>query len=287
MIPKITRPALRYHGSKFRKAPWIMGFFPEHDLYVETHGGGGAVLLLKKPSAAECYNDLDDSIVNIFRVLRDPVEAAELQWRVELTLFSRKEFDWSYLPAVDAIDSAHKLIVRSFMGHGSDSATRSCRTGFRCKVSCTGRGLPSIEWASWSKSIPAFTARLKRVAIECRRAEEVIVRMDSPSTLFYVDPPYVHSSRSSLKGCSNGMHGYRYEMSDENHIALAEILHAVKGFVVLSGYASDLYERLYGTWYRFESAAMADGARKRIEVVWLNDACFSALESKNGLFDSI
>ena len=86
-------------------------------------------------------------------------QIAELKRRVELTPFSREEFDASYSEPVDDIDAAHKTIVRSFMGHGSDSATRSCRTGFRAK--CHSRALPSIEWGKWPDAIPAFTNRLR------------------------------------------------------------------------------------------------------------------------------
>jgi hypothetical protein len=70
-----TRPALRYHGGKWRLAPWIIGNFPPHRTYVEPYGGAASVLLRKRRCYAEVYNDLDSEIVNVFRVLRDTVEA--------------------------------------------------------------------------------------------------------------------------------------------------------------------------------------------------------------------
>lgn len=132
--PSITRPALRYHGGKFRLAPWVMQFFPPHLAYVEPFGGAASILLQKQPVAAECYNDLDDRIVNFFRVLRDPQQSAELQRRCALTAYSRAELEWSFDEPADNIDAAHRLVVRSFMGHGSDSATRTSRTGFRARL---------------------------------------------------------------------------------------------------------------------------------------------------------
>lgn len=36
-----TRPVLRYHGGKWRIAPWIIAQFPAHRVYVEPFGGGG------------------------------------------------------------------------------------------------------------------------------------------------------------------------------------------------------------------------------------------------------
>ncbi|HEX9813286.1 MAG TPA: hypothetical protein VGA88_14520 [Burkholderiales bacterium] len=65
----------------------------------------------------------------------------------------------------------------------------------------------------------------------------------------------------------------RYEMSDADHTVLADQLHHVRGMVVLSSYRSDLYDGLYSDWRRIEKAAYADGARARIEVLWLSPAC--------------
>lgn len=285
---EVTRPVLRYHGGKFRLAPWILSFFPPHRCYVEPFGGAASVLMLKERVGAECYNDLDGAVVNVFRILRDPSSAAELQRRVALTPFARAEFDWSYEQPVDDIDAAHKLIVRSFMGHGSDSATRGCRTGFRSKLT-DGRALPAYEWATWADAIPTFTHRLSGVLIEQRDAIEVIQRMDADGTLFFVDPPYMHSTRSALTGRSAKTHGYRHEMTDEDHQDLAAVLHSARGMVVLSGYPSGLYDdHLYSNWERHERRHMADGAKARTEVVWLNPACSDALyRSRGGLFSEV
>lgn len=276
-----TRPVLRYHGGKFRLAPWVISFFPRHSCYVEPFGGAGSVLLQKDPVGAECYNDLDGEIVNIFRILRDPNRARELTRRVEFTPYSRDEFNWSYEPPADDLDAAHKLIVRSFMGHGSDSATRSCRTGFRAKLT-EGRVLPAFEWARWHEAIPAFTERLKGVVIENRDAHQVIRRLDGPNTLCYVDPPYCHSTRSALTGRSGKTHGYRHEMSDDDHRELAATLRSVRGMVVLSGYPSELYDHeLYSDWERHSRDAQADRGLTRTEVVWLNPACSRALRAES------
>jgi DNA adenine methylase len=225
---------------------------------------------MKKPRApAECLNDLDDRIVSVFRCLRDPTMAAELRRRLDLTPFSRSEFEQSYDPPVDEIDAVRKTIVLSFMGHGSDSVGRGYKTGFRCKVS-DSRSLPSAEWANWPEQIPAFVDRLRGVAIENRNAIEVIERFDSPSTLFYVDPPYPLHTRTA----NVGKHGYRHEMTDDDHRDLAKVLRSVEGMVVVSGYGCDLYDlELYPDWERHDCRTHADGAQPRTEVVWRNAVC--------------
>jgi DNA adenine methylase len=236
---------------------------------VEPYAGAASVLMRKQRSRAELINDLDDRIVNVFRVLRDPVQAQELRRRMELTAYARTEFDASYDEPTDAVDDALKMLCLSFMGQGSDSVTRGHRTGFRSSLrNREGGALASHDWAGWPSQIPVFVERLQGVTIERGEALQVILRMDSPTTLLYVDPPYLSSTRNPTR-----KHGYRHEMTDEDHVRLAEVLREVEGMVVISGYASALYDELYGDWTRRETNTAADRGREATEVVWLNPAC--------------
>lgn len=114
MIASTTsrRPILRYHGSKYRMAPQLIALMPQHNCYVEPFGGGGGVLLRKPRVGAECYNDLDGNVVNVFRQLQNPASAAQLERLIRLTPFSRAEFDRSYRRPKNMLDAAHKMIVR-------------------------------------------------------------------------------------------------------------------------------------------------------------------------------
>lgn len=75
----MTRPVLRYPGGKFKLAKWVISHFPGHDFYVEPFGGAASVLMSKPRAQGEIYNDLDGDVVNVFRVLRDPSQAQELE----------------------------------------------------------------------------------------------------------------------------------------------------------------------------------------------------------------
>ena len=59
---EVKHPALKYFGSKWRIAPWIIKNLPQHRLYCEPFGGAAAVLLRKPPSEKEVYNDLDGNL---------------------------------------------------------------------------------------------------------------------------------------------------------------------------------------------------------------------------------
>lgn len=276
-----TRPILRYHGGKWKLAPWILQHFPEHRVYVEPFGGAGSVLLRKPRSYGEIYNDLDGEVVNVFRVLRDPSRSHELRTLLELTPFAREEFFSSYGEPVDDVDRAYRMIVRSFMGFGSAGMTRMHITGFRFTANRSGT-TPAHDWARWPFEVPALVERLQGVVIENRDAATVIEQHDTETTLFYVDPPYPPGTRSSLSHKNgNRGHYYRHDMTDKDHRRLAGALRAGKGMVVLSGYPCDLYDReLYPDWKRVERAHMADGARPRTEVLWLNQAAANALEDR-------
>jgi DNA adenine methylase len=283
MTPR--RPVLRWHGGKWRLAPWIISCLPPHRIYVEAFGGAASVLMRKPRTYAEVYNDLDSEVVTLFRCLRDKETSAQLKEEIILTPFAREEFALSYEPCRDPIEQSRRLIIRSFMGFGSNAHANICRSGFRANSNLSGT-TPAHDWANWPDQIDAFVERLRGVIIENRNAIEIIKQHDSLETLFYMDPPYVHSTRVGL-GQNRKNHAYRHEMTDADHIELADQLHSVDGMVVLSGYACDLYDHeLYKGWHRQERKAYADGARERTEVLWLNDAAAHRFESPK-LFEQV
>jgi DNA adenine methylase len=270
-----TRPVLRWHGGKWKLAPWIIGHFPAHRVYTEAFGGAASVLIRKPRCYGEVYNDLDGEVVNLFRVLQDPTSAARLRELLYLTPFARDEFELVYQPTEDSIERARRLVIVCFMGFGSNGHNNGQRTGFRSNSNRSGT-TPAHDWSNYPDALPAVIERLRGVVIESKDALKVIEQHDGPETLHYVDPPYVHSTRSGRH-----QHDYRHEMSDEDHRRLAGALRAGKGMVVLSGYPCDLYDReLFHDWMRIEKPSFADGARPRTEVLWINAAAAERLGMK-------
>lgn len=259
-VVKIRRPALRWHGGKWMLAPWIISHFPPHRVYVEPYGGGGSVLLRKPRSYGEIWNDLDGDAANMFRVLRSP-RALELVEALRLTPFSRDEFEEAYQLSDDPVERARRLVIRCFMGFGSNGHAR--KTGFRANSNRSGT-TPAHDWINYPDSLVTVIDRLAGVVIESKDAGQVMKTHDSAATLHYVDPPYVFSTRSDLSK------DYSHEMTDADHAALLELLCGLEGVVVLSGYANDLYDDRLKRWRRVEREALADGARKRTEVLWIN-----------------
>lgn len=259
----ITRPVLRYPGGKYKLAKWVIQHFPAHTFYVEPFGGAASVLMQKARSQGEVLNDLNGDVVNVFRVLRDPGLAQELERLLTLTPFAYEEYKRAYDPCDDPVERARRTIFRSFASIGSDGVSRK-NSGFRGLKNYESSVTAAAEWARYPQAISAFTARLRFVLIEQRPALHLLDLYDRPDTLFYVDPPYVMSSRST----SSVM--YQHEMSDAEHVELAEVLRKVDGMVVLSGYGSELYDELYAGWRKLTRSATAQNGKARVECLWLS-----------------
>lgn len=261
----INRPALRYHGGKWKLGKWIIEQFPEHDCYVEPFGGGGSVLLQKERSYVEVYNDINKLVVNFFRVLREKPD--ELINAIELTPYSRQEFIESQEYVDDPVELARRFYIWSWQGRGRGGVVE--KGAWRFMSRNTRKKTPSDDWCN-NQHLWLVVQRLKRVQIECDDALKVIKRFDDKNTLFYVDPPYVPETRGSRWSKT----AYANDYTVDDHVRLADVLHSVEGKVILSGYHSGLYDGLYGDWEQIEKQGEKDstvGERKTIECLWMKN----------------
>jgi DNA adenine methylase len=260
------RPPVKWPGGKRYLAQRIIEHFPGHRIYLEPFGGGASVLLNKPPVDVEVYNDLDHRITRLFRVLRDHGEA--FLAKVRLTPYSQVEFEAAaaYPPGAGDVDKALCDFVRWRQSFGGKGASWSYTTS-------RARGGMAGDVNGWWTAIdllPEVMDRIRRVQILCRPALEVIAKFDRHDALIYCDPPYVHGTREA-----NSRDVYHAEMTDEDHVRLAEVLTRCKSRVVVSGYPSDLYAELYAGWrvVEFEIANHAAGGRQKgreTECLWLN-----------------
>lgn len=277
----VSCPVLRYHGGKFRLAPWIIRHFPPHRCYVEPFGGAAGVLVQKERAYAEVYNDLDGDIVNLFRVLREPGQCVRLIEQLLLTPYARDEFNIAFESTDEPIERARRTLVRAEMGFGSAGATKG-HTGFRVDTR-RKYGTAQQLWSRFPENLARVCERLRGVMIENRPAVDVIRQHDASDTLFYVDPPYLLSTR--YVGAKHGRY-YNCELTSDDHAELLEILRSLKGMVAISGYASPEYADALHGWLMASTEARISSARGtalRTECLWLNPACSRALD-RAGIF---
>ena len=261
----VTRSVLRYFGGKWQIAPWVISHLPAHRVYVEPFGGAASVLMRKPPSAIEVYNDLDEEIVGIFQLLQDPVQCAMLIRLLRRTPYARRQFEEAFIPSTDPLVRAQRAIVRAYMAFHHEALFNPKKTTFADAIH-TNRHTKAHEWMRYPRHLVQVCRRLQGVIIERRDALEVIRAQDSPTTLFFVDPPYLPSTRTKV--------GYRCELNQAQHVALLERLQALKGMAVVAGYPSELYDDMLRGWQRVERPHRAAGSRRaRTEVLWLSPNC--------------
>jgi DNA adenine methylase len=262
-----VRPPFAYFGGNTTLAERIVALLPPHLHYVEPFCGSLSVLLAKPPAKMETVNDLDQELMTFWRVLRDRPE--DLVRVCALTPHSRAEYVASAARAAgDELELARLVWVRLSQGRGL--TLREGKTGWKHYVYPAGSslGMPGYLEA-YVDRMAAAAERLRAVSLECMPALDLIAKYGAePGALLYVDPPYLGSTRDERNN-------YRHEMKSEaDHRALAEAVHAAAAAVVVSGYASDLYDReLYAGWDRTTLAAFtgnSSGVRTRTEVMWSN-----------------
>lgn len=257
------KPPMPYFGGKQRIAERIVQHFPAHRHYVEPFCGGLSVLLAKPPSAVETVNDLDQSLITFWRVLRDRPD--DLMRVCTLTPHARSELDLCRAPmdGLDELEVARRVWSQLAQGRSG----RRTRTGWRFYVDGNTTGNMATYLRGYVDRMPPAAASLASVQLECMPALDLIdLYGRSPDTLLYVDPPYLASTRRSLQ--------YLHELHTEpEHAELLDHIEAVEAKVVLSGYASELYDQRLADWDRIEipaSTQQGGDDAARTEVLWCN-----------------
>ena len=260
--------AFGWYGGKFSHLDWLLPLLPESNHYCEPFAGSGAVLFNKAPSPVETYNDLDGEVVNFFKVLRDNKQ--ELLEQIALTPFSREEFGKACVvdSTLSELERARRFYVRARQVRTGLAQTATIGRWANCKnTSRSGMSGVISRYIGGLEKLDFIAERLLRVQIENRPAIEIINLYDNESTLFYCDPPYIHSTRGDNKA-------YRFEMSDDEHIELANVLNNAKGKVAVSNYDCELMDKLYPSpkWYKHvgPSKTIHSTKDKRQEVLWTN-----------------
>ncbi|WP_407321782.1 DNA adenine methylase [Dickeya ananatis] len=269
----INHPVIRYHGAKFRLAPWIIQQMPDHTCYVEPFGGAAGVLIQKPRSYAEVYNDLDNEVVNLFRVLRDPTLNQRLQDACALTPYSRDEFCAARESTNDPVERARRMVVRSSMGFGS-AAGLGGTSGFRSD-SKRKYSTASHLWARYPETLSAVCNRLQGVIIENSDALIVMRQHDAPTTLHYIDPPYMPETRVK------GNRYYNHEMTAEHHEQLLSVIKTLNGMVMISGYDCELYRDVLTGWrceQKQSRISASSGTAIRTECLWFPPSCENTQE---------
>lgn len=289
----MTESVFQYPGGKARIAGWIADHLPppgSFNVFVDVFGGSGSVLLevmrrceLSGKRVLFVFNDLDNEIVNFFRVLRDPELRQKLQEALTWTPYARTEYMacLEASPTDDPVGKARRFFVlrqQSYGGHGASKGQ------WQYHMEAGWQKSGPQRWLSSREKIERFGMVFQKVQVECLDFADLIRRYDRQGVLFYNDPPYYPDTREE-----NNL--YHLEMTREQHQELAEILNGIKGMAALSGYRCPEYDEWYSGWERHDLNVICHlssvGGEKyrgdrpgRVESLWLNPAAVQAGKGK-------
>lgn len=252
------RAIMKYPGSKWSIANWIINFFPEHHSYLEPFFGSGAVLFNKPRSHIETVNDLDGNVVNLFEwIKRDPERLAH---EIYYTPYARQIYEDAFVSVPeDSLQQAVNFYIRLNMSHGF----RNCeKVGWKNDVQGRERAYASQDWCSLPGKIMQAAERLRGVQIDNRPAVELIERFSYENVLIYCDPPYMLETRHGKQ--------YQCEMDEQDHNDLLDVLQAHRGPVILSGYENSLYNDRLSKWHREETVCYSQVCSQKRESLWMN-----------------
>jgi DNA adenine methylase len=261
------RPPFKCHGGKSYLAKWIIEQFPEKYesmTYLEPFCGGASVLLNKNPSEDEVINDLDENIVILFRVLRD--QCTEFLRKIKKVPYKESTFKAALKASPEEASDLQKAVNEFII-------RRMSRGGLKKNFAWSNRtrgGQPGEvnAWNTILDLIPEISERLHNVIILSKPAVELLKVFNEPNVLCYCDPPYLPETRESLDA-------YTHEMIVDDHIELGEILNNFKGKVIISGYPSRLYSKIYKGW-NCEKKKIPNHASQqkvkpiKLELLWRN-----------------
>ncbi len=267
--PRRRKIAFGWYGGKFSHLDFLLPNLPSDAThFCDVFGGSAAVLINREPAPVETYNDLDSELVNFFATLRHPQKGERLLKDIGLTPFSREELALACASesGLDSVERARRFYVRARQTRTGLAQTSSQGRWAQCILtSRSGMAGAVSRWLGSIEGLPPIIDRLMRVQIENAPAVEVIRRYDTADTLFYLDPPYVHDARGDT-------HAYYGEMTDDEHVELANLLHGIRGRAAISGYRSELYDSLFADWRRVDAPErICHSVRQpRQESLWMN-----------------
>ena len=174
-------------------------------VYVEVFGGGCSVLLNKERSVREVLNDANGNLINLYRVVREHPD--ELKDRLLYVMHNREDFKIAQRRLEEATGRCFPVLPQQD-GNSSDSQGKLAEKKpevsspvlraadfyqvVRQSYAGNGKQFSPVARSMWAgfPAIDRVAGRLQGVTLEKEDFGVIFQRYDSPTTVFYIDPPY-------------------------------------------------------------------------------------------------
>lgn len=267
MTNSTLRPLVKIHGGKGYLTKWLASYCPKNvtDMRLfDLYGGAGTFLLRMPRCREETYNDIDPDLFNLVWVVSTRGE--EFVDAIRKVNYSESNFK-NYLASepTEPLERAIREAVIRRMSRGGLMNAFAYSERLR-----GGRPGDINAWITWTdKVLPQIVERFQGVTISNRDAVEVLATdANTSDSMVYLDPPYLHSTRTATKA-------YRKEMTEEQHKVMLLTAAESKAKVMISGYDSPLYRKMLKGWKMHckpmpNHSSQAKNKESRVECVWVN-----------------
>lgn len=259
------KTCIKYWGGKQQLVPKLLPLIPHHFTYCEPFFGGGALFFAKPPSKNEVINDINDNMVNFYRVLKRANTFEQLADEIDLTLYSEWQYKqakelWKAGMAKDKILRAWAVFVLSHQSFSGNLGSSWAHSSSKNQADYFQRVKQNFD--------ERYVRRLEHVQIFCRDALNVIDNMDDKDTFFFLDPPYIDTNLGHYDGYSK-----------DDYVALLERLSGIKGRFLLTTFPTDVLAQYSAEngWKTVKNvmhlSASVKAGKMKTEVFTMNYAC--------------
>ena len=214
---------IKWVGGKRNLRKELVSIMPKHTQYCEVFAGALWVMLEKPQSKLEIVNDINDDLINFYKIIQDKNKCEELINKLYFLPKSREIFDEfdikikkkDYKDEVDHALMFYYLLKLVFGGR-FDRVKKS--------FAIPNDGRKNINYEKFPEEFLELHERLKDVYIEKQDYKYILDKYDRKDGLFFLDPPYLDTSE----------HNYGVNFNLDEYKILNDKLHNLKGTFILT-----------------------------------------------------
>lgn len=230
---------VKYFGGKNLMFKNIIKHFPpkeSYNTYIEPFGGSFSLALkMDQPAEIEIYNDLEQNVYSLYKVLSDKELFNQFKEKCDLANYSedlRKEYK------IKLKEDNLNIIDRAFYFFYVNRTSHNGVGGISLNIVIRRKMSKSVsDFLSAIDRLPELHQRLSKVIILNRDGIELIKKYkNNNNILIYCDPPYEQSTRTSAR--------YIVDMNRDSHINFIDAVLNSNAKILISGYKCDLYNKL-------------------------------------------